>query len=388
MFNFRAHKSPINPMSHSQNHDSIAPGLESLDAELRAESNLIQVDLPPFHFWAMVGYGLLWGVLMVIALGLAIAIASWSLNLGGALLRMPVWGTGMLVGTAIGLPFYLFQRYARTRAQRRVVQLIEATPNKPIGAIIDECIKPIFSRGVLGTTSIQGTIRGLSLMGKGNVTVHACRSKFMTPIHGIDIPIEPLPLDQTVPFISMLGDSEEFQADASASNLKPTTHEDERSLTKTDADFRRRLSRTVTLLGGWWVYGVFLAMWAIYAIKALITWQFDWMFVVWTATILIYSSGISAGGAWRPRQQWLIVPSGLVSRMANWRGAWSLHLFTRENSILVTSRVATNQVLVCVGDIDSYQWAIVTPTESRALLRAWLSPLPPPSFEQLQELAG
>jgi len=109
---------------------------------------------------------------------------------------------------------------------------------------------------------------------------------------------------------------------------------------------------------------------------------------MWTFYLILGVVGWGGRGAWRSRQQWLLVPGGLASHRARFRRRdWELHLFQRESSVLIVRNQWRHFWWVYVADRQTVQMAGMTPREAVMLLRAWLSPLPTPPLERLSDLA-
>jgi hypothetical protein len=82
-----------------------------------------------------------------------------------------------------------------------------------------------------------------------------------------------------------------------------------------------------------------------------------------------------------------VVPGGLLFReLARRSGTWNLHVFDRRKSVLIAHRGNFNRWTISVGDNDQRRQITVTQNEADLLLRAWLSPIPPPPVEQLSDL--
>lgn len=83
--------------------------------------------------------------------------------------------------------------------------------------------------------------------------------------------------------------------------------------------------------------------------------------------------------------RWLIVPGGLIVRRIPLWGPIQLHLFKRATSVIVlTGR--RYRWYIAVADAHASFMRPASVTEAEFLLRAWFSPLPPPSPEQLDGL--
>ena len=109
-----------------------------------------------------------------------------------------------------------------------------------------------------------------------------------------------------------------------------------------------------------------------------------WQLLLYTLVLLL----LLFGPANREfNQQWFIVPGGIVQRKAGWlQSRWKLHLFERRASALCVSHWWRKIWAVHVVDAQASARRMLTRTEAEFLLRAWLSPLPPPPLERLSDL--
>jgi len=90
---------------------------------------------------------------------------------------------------------------------------------------------------------------------------------------------------------------------------------------------------------------------------------------------------------WLVRRQWFVVPGGLVVRRASWRRArWTPVLFQRTDAILSVAWMSRRVWLIAVANAHDHAAFFGTACEAAFVLRAWISPLPPPSPEQLSDL--
>lgn len=147
----------------------------------------------------------------------------------------------------------------------------------------------------------------------------------------------------------------------------------------------RRVHRNIRVQGGWVLVAIFGFNFAIAAWRAIEIWQVTFDLVAWGlalgAMTLVPASA-------RTRGELLVVPGGAVWRRASWRQRdWRLHVFDRRNSNLMVVRIWRQQWGAYIHDGDQSARAIVTKAEADFLLRAWLSPLEPPTSEQLSDLA-
>jgi hypothetical protein len=194
----------------------------------------------------------------------------------------------------------------------------------------------------------------------------------------IEVPFEPLPLDESSPAFQSLAS---MQASGARSQ---NAHERSPGPLGLPLAWRRRLR----LGAGWVVIACFAFNLVIASIKA---WQIGkptmeqmW----WLGFFILMLWGVGGFGAWRSTDQWLLVPGGVVRRSAKSRSSeWKLHLFTRAQAFLLITEGRRRNCQVCVADMQESATATLTIAEAELLLRTWLSPLPPPSAEQLTDLS-
>jgi hypothetical protein len=226
---------------------------------------------------------------------------------------------------------------------------------------------------------LKTAARHLAESGITGVTIRGCEPKYAIAVDPLEVAVEPLPLDESLPAVSRVATGD-FGDVANQSDDAPVDPLDVAQL--------RTIKRNIALLGGKAIIIIFGLGWLIQAIVAITEWRIHLEFLLISGFIILFLFIPFGKGAMTMRQQWLIVPGGLIGRRANYRGGWNVHLFDRRESVLAVHRMGSSQWYVSVADRESHQSATITPTEVNALLRAWLSPLPPPPREQLTELAG
>ncbi len=87
---------------------------------------------------------------------------------------------------------------------------------------------------------------------------------------------------------------------------------------------------------------------------------------------------------WCPRR-WTLVPGAIIVSTSGWRSAkWQPYMFRRSDSALLYWR-RLNQLVVARTDGTAFSRR-VSPEEADLALRAWRSPLPPPSIERMTDL--
>ncbi len=102
---------------------------------------------------------------------------------------------------------------------------------------------------------------------------------------------------------------------------------------------------------------------------------------------LIFAS-LGGTGAWSRRSQWALVPAGVIVRKPKrFTQQWNLGYFVHDESILFVHQNNKRQWLAIVAKAEQSEYAYMTKSEADLLLRAWLSPLPPPDKSHLTDWA-
>jgi len=218
-------------------------------------------------------------------------------------------------------------------------------------------------------TNIQNLTRVLADSGRRDETIRIFRKHQPPAVAPFVHPFEPIPLDECTPLLASLEE---------ATSISITGNSTEGT----------KLRRAVRLAGGW-VALAFPAMMTGYAlVKAYRLGRVELLTVIWLFYFPVMILALSYRGAWSSRRQLLLVPGGLVSRTTrSIRRDWDLHLFERCSSVLIIDDQRDLRWELCVADRESRHLAMLTEREALMLLRAWLSPLPPPPVERLSDLA-
>lgn len=148
---------------------------------------------------------------------------------------------------------------------------------------------------------------------------------------------------------------------------------------RADRQIQSRLRRNMILVGGWitlpiFVLNVCISGWESYIRGSPSVSFWIWLFfLAWTA-LGLFSSPLSSGA------HWLVAPSSLIFR--NKKG---LHLFERQRSLLCVYPFGRLGWFLVVADAERCFNYRLTGKEADFVLRAWLSPLPPPLAERLSD---
>ena len=86
-------------------------------------------------------------------------------------------------------------------------------------------------------------------------------------------------------------------------------------------------------------------------------------------------------------RQALVVPGALLVRESGWRSKhWSTTMFEPHEAVLVVCRLPGGNWELLVANQDRWYGFEVSQAQAEFILRAWLSPLAPPTLEQLSDL--
>lgn len=210
------------------------------------------------------------------------------------------------------------------------------------------------------------------------LTARACDEGKRQGVEPIDVPFEPIPLNE---------------ADASFAELRSgfgpvgLSHEGATARQAYDADLHRTFRRNLRFAGGWLPLVAFVVLAIIIGYQLATGASINPAHVFWLVMVSLSLLGIGGRGAWKSTRQWLLVPGGVVAREPARRQAqWQLHVFDRRKSVLLVRQANRNLWAVRVDDAEAHESALLTQVEAHTLLRAWLSPLAPPPAEELSDL--
>lgn len=298
--------------------------------------------------------------------------------------RLPRSAFAMLVavGAVLVVGAMILFHQARRRGVQRVVERILGPTDRgvpDVGATTRAVLPHI--RGKQYRHGLEALARGLALRGAGGATLRIAAAP-AGPIEPLVVPFEPQPLDETLSGLMRAGGGDDppgpgGAASPPASRARPLA-----------GVVPAGLHRNIILKGGWVLVIIFAVNWALAALDA-------WRHRRWLhPTFVLWSLGLAAmifipvGARLTSSRQWFLVPGGLLLRSAGWRQrGWTLHVFERSRSVLCLCRSRRNQGwAVSVSDGRESGTTLATPYECEFLLRAWLSPLPPPPLEKLGDL--
>lgn len=147
------------------------------------------------------------------------------------------------------------------------------------------------------------------------------------------------------------------------------------------------VGRSMLLRGGWLPLVACVCAWASSALGAYASRRITLSLMAWTILLLALAL-VPRGVSQLSSKQWFTVPGGLVLRRSSWRRqSWNVHLFDRHAAVLIVCRLHPRQWMAIVADRDACTSLIGRKSDLESVLQAWLSPLRPPSTEQLSDLS-
>lgn len=209
-------------------------------------------------------------------------------------------------------------------------------------------------------------------------------------LHWTDTVGEIEPLDVNFPAVSLDESDEQFVqlADAMSNHVSDEAKES-RGLRASaeETTIGRRIRRGFRLTYAW-PFVLLCLMQLIQGVvdsyqQRAVTWRL-WCYL----GVLLFSLPALAGFTFIAQPlEWLIVPGGLLLRKKSRNPTQSdLELFTPKSATLVAVQSRRESWTVFVVEESRNQTLTITTQETELLLRAWLSPIPPPSVEKLIDL--
>jgi hypothetical protein len=227
-------------------------------------------------------------------------------------------------------------------------------------------------RGVLDRThamsvaaGLHATLSLLAQQGHAGTTLRICKTNEMVVLDPLTYPFEPQPLNEMHSALIRQQSAEGENAPGQA------------------ASAARSFARNVALKGGWLMLVIVGFDWVLALKEAIVQRAITWHLMVFSLLLLMLAFMPARWGT----RQWFVVPGGVVLRKSGWRQRrWHLKLFVRCQSVLCVSHWTRNIWSVTAANARTSFSRNLTRTEAEFLLRAWLSPLPPPPVERLADL--
>ena len=334
--------------------------------------NLIDISLD--GYLGRVG---LRGVIPTLAFAFVAVVAGVLMIVGGIIVaekaradgRSSLWVFvfGVSVFGFVTAVYWVTQR----RMNSRIRSMLSEVDRHGVSAVAQDVMSYAFRRKGHPTPALL--VKELVKQRRLGSTIRVCAKDQVVRIDPIDVPFEPVMLDEAdTAFMGLLGTAAVGSGDSDAAN---------------ESQALRRVRRNLSMKGGWVVAVGFSVGLVASVYGAIRNRQFNWQ-------ILIFAVGMAsvflqpAGWFRSMRKQWLLVPRGLVLRKAGGRkGGWKVHLFERDRSVLCVCRHDKRKWRFFVADAEKSESLLTTKQEIDVLLAAWLSPLDAPSPDRLTDLS-
>ena len=193
----------------------------------------------------------------------------------------------------------------------------------------------------------------------------------------IDVPFEPIQLDEVDQAFFDLGESISPQSELTSGRASNHSADDQ---------LMRRFRRFAKMPGLLIITIGLIIQFVGFSMLLLESGVIDWRFGLWGILVVMMGWIFFRGYGVDPTLWWL-VPGGLIRRTPRKRSASSeVHLFHHECSVLLFRPQSKHLWTMIVSDAATFGTVLVSELEMDMALRAWLSPIPPPSVEKLVDL--
>jgi hypothetical protein len=155
-----------------------------------------------------------------------------------------------------------------------------------------------------------------------------------------------------------------------------------------DESLRRQVRKRVFMFGNWWLFPLFLFNVVMLIVVSFTErkFQFGLLFQIPFLLALLFGPTYYRG-LLKKSFQFFLLPGGLLMREVNAHSRdVKLHVFDRRQSALCLYEQSKYMWRWAIADQNRYCYFIASPREADLLLRAWLSPIPPPPVERLSDL--
>lgn len=284
---------------------------------------------------------------------------------------------------AIGAGIVFFSTFAPIAAwldrsnTKKIAGAAARTSNDSVSVLVEATAETLTQ--LPNARTLQNLLAVLRERGlDGRVVLHWWSQRPTLPSEApLTVPFEPIPLDETSAAFYYLESQSSAEEGSSALQASDTV----------SAALRTRALKRAFVQTGLWmgivVWGlIFLGS----AIECLRAGRISNNFLTRGALLVLMVAAPIISRA-RMANLWFLVPSGLVMRTTSWRKKGVIvHLFTRLNSVLLFRPARKGLWLLAVADNQEFGLGQVSEKEMNLLLRAWLSPIPPPSADRLIDL--
>jgi hypothetical protein len=267
----------------------------------------------------------------------------------------------------VGLPSLIFivcwaVRAQRTRAAARRLNLSD----------LPEALKTVLSAKDYADSAsfMRILVNRLIGAGKTDCVIRLCSPEKLIPVHPVTVPFEPRPLNDVT--------ASEFEGAQAGQRESDDWLAEQTSLSLGSG--RARIRKAI-------LTGVAACVLIWMVVKAIIApggISRDWMIVL---AVIVAVFGVTWWRRKFPNPQVFLVPGGFLVRRSPWYSQrWSLHVYDRSHSVLIARQQIKESWQLRVADSEAQDTVVATEVQAAQALRAWLSPLAPPTLEQLSDL--
>ncbi len=210
------------------------------------------------------------------------------------------------------------------------------------------------------------------LVGAGKVgcVIRLCSADKLTAVHPVTVTFEPRPLNDVT--------AGEFEGAPAGKTESDDSAAEQMSLSPMSGGTRIGKSLVTAVAACVLLWMIARAIMAPGGISR------EW---VVTFAVIVGVSGLTWWQRRFPNPQLFLVPGGFVVRRSPWyHRRWSLHVYDRRRSVLIARQQLKKSWQLRVADSEAQDTIVGTEVQTTQALRAWLSPLAPPTLEQLSDL--
>jgi hypothetical protein len=287
------------------------------------------------------------------------------ISVSASLPKLPPWAWCAAIGIVIGSGLVVYGRHMRARV-KRLPHIFGLTD-------IEHLAKEYQRVAGLRFWDMGPFVAELAKIGRVNLVIRFYKKEPHLEIAPLSVVFDPCAIDE----------SQHRFVELSMENAA----RDIRWEKEKDLPPKSSFARQLIVKGGWLIIfcSGFNAL--IAGIDSLQRGRITWQLVMWSANILIFLF-VPTTGLFGTGKQFFLVNGGVLRRQRRKKGQGSdLHVYSRGKSNLGVIEMGRRQRrwMAYVADKDFVDYFVVTASEGRMLLRAWLSPVDPPLVERLKD---
>ncbi|MBU0718165.1 MAG: hypothetical protein KJ749_07960 [Planctomycetes bacterium] len=287
------------------------------------------------------------------------------------------WKLVTAIVVVIALPLVVYYHVSELRSRKYLNKVLSSEPHADFVDLLKYGAKCHGGAALIGF--LQDMVCALAQHGYVGTTIRHGMFPHQAPaIDPIPVNFEARPLDEADESVIALEEAVDDLQDSD---------EAEPESTATRAPLARRARRNFALGGGCLSTGIYSMMILMGLWDSTANGRIAPMLIVGIGWMMLHLFMAGGLGSVFGYAQWFVVPGGVLVRDTGRRAKdVCLHVYDRRESALIVHRMRAGSCAVLVADADSHHRTTITRHEATLLLRAWLSPVPPPPVEQLTDL--